>query len=161
MSHSARLRAKIELVAPGMHRAIEAFWAHPRMPEIFPEFLYTTYCVGRTTVPLLEAALATANARREADPVAACVADYCARHIPEERHHDEGVLEDLGVLGVSREVGDAADSLPYDGGAYWGAVLLGAECASGGAAGLFGGAGRRASAGREAGRGDSEDGASA
>ena len=49
MSHSARLRAKIELVAPGMHRAIEAFWAHPRMPEIFPEFLYTTYCVGRTT----------------------------------------------------------------------------------------------------------------
>ncbi|MGB9244463.1 MAG: iron-containing redox enzyme family protein [Candidatus Acidiferrales bacterium] len=103
MSHSARLRAKIELVAPGMHRAIEAFWAHPRMPEIFPEFLYTTYCVGRTTVPLLETALAAANARRDADPVAACVADYCARHIPEERHHDEGVLDDLGVLGVSRE----------------------------------------------------------
>jgi hypothetical protein len=103
MSHSSRLREKIELVAPSMHRAIDAFWAHPRLPEIFPEFLFTTYCVGRTTVPLLEAALAAASARSGADAVAGAVSDYCARHIPEERHHDEGVLDDLGVLGVSRE----------------------------------------------------------
>ncbi|MGH9748223.1 MAG: iron-containing redox enzyme family protein [Candidatus Acidiferrales bacterium] len=103
MSHSRRLREKIELAAPGMHRAIHSFWTHPRMPEIFPEFLFTTYCVGRSTVPLLESAFTEANARREIDPVAACVADYCAKHIPEERHHDEGVLDDLAVLGVSRE----------------------------------------------------------
>jgi hypothetical protein len=103
MSHSRRLREKIELVAPSMHRAISAFWAHPRLPEIFPEFLFTTYCVGRTTVPLLETALASASARRGADPVAGAVADYCAGHIPEERDHDEGVLDDLAVLGVSRE----------------------------------------------------------
>jgi hypothetical protein len=103
MSHSRRLREKIELVAPCMHRAIDAFWAHPRLPEIFPEFLFTTYCVGRTTVPLLETALAAASGRSGADAVAGAVADYCARHIPEERHHDEGVLDDLGVLDVSRE----------------------------------------------------------
>lgn len=103
MSHSRRLREKIELIAPTMHRAIDAFWTHPRLQEIFPEFLFTTYCVGRTTVPLLETALTAARARSDADPVAASVADYCERHIPEERDHDEGVLEDLGVLGVSRE----------------------------------------------------------
>src|SRR5271166_3830720 len=103
MSHSRRLREKIELVAPSMHRAIHAFWTHPRIREIFPDFLYTTYCVGRSTVPLLESALEIANALRESDPVAACVADYCARHIPEERHHDENVLDDLAVLGISRE----------------------------------------------------------
>ena len=103
MSHSRRLREKIELVAPGMHRALDAFWTHPRVAEIFPEFLFTTYCVGRSTVPLLESALAGANARRAVDPVSARVADYCARHIPEERHHDESVLDDLAVLGVSRE----------------------------------------------------------
>jgi len=103
MSHSRRLREKIELIAPTMHRAIDAFWTHPRLREIFPEFLFTTYCVGRTTVPLLETALTAARARCDADPVAASVADYCERHIPEERDHDEGVLEDLGVLGVSRE----------------------------------------------------------
>jgi Iron-containing redox enzyme len=103
MSHSRRLRAKIELVAPSMHRALHAFWTHPRMREIFPEFLYSTYCLGRSTVPLLELALIEASKRRETDPVAACVADYCARHIPEERHHDEGVLRDLEVLGVTRE----------------------------------------------------------
>jgi Iron-containing redox enzyme len=103
MSHSRRLRAKIELVAPSMHRAIDAFWMHPSLREIFPELLFTTYCVGRSTVPLLELALNTADAQREVDPVAASVADYCERHIPEERHHDEGVLDDLAVLGVSRE----------------------------------------------------------
>src|ERR1700758_1589056 len=103
MSHSRRLREKIELLAPSMHREIDAFWTHPRLREIFPEFLFRTYCVGRTTVPLLETALAAARARCDADPVAASVADYCERHIPEERHHDENVLDDLAVLGVSRE----------------------------------------------------------
>lgn len=103
MSHSRRLRQKIELVAPGMHRSIHAFWTHPRMPEIFPDFLYNTYCVGRATVPLLESAFTAASARREVDPVAACVADYCEQHIPEERDHDESVLDDLTILGVSRE----------------------------------------------------------
>jgi hypothetical protein len=103
MSHSRRLREKIELVAPSMHRAIDAFWNHSRLSELFPELLFATYCVGRTTVPLLELALSVANSRREDDPVAASVAEYCERHIPEERHHDEGVLSDLEVLGVSRE----------------------------------------------------------
>jgi len=102
MSVSQRLREKIELMAPGMHRAIDVFWTHPRLQETFPEFLFATYCVGRTTVPLLELALTVADTR-QADPVAASVAEYCERHIPEERHHDEGVLDDLEVLGVSRE----------------------------------------------------------
>jgi hypothetical protein len=103
MSHSRRLREKIELVAPSMHRAIHAFWMHPRIRELFPDSLYTTYCVGRSTVPLLESAFAAADARRESDPVAPFVVDYCERHIPEERHHDESVLDDLAVLGVPRK----------------------------------------------------------
>lgn len=103
MSHSRKLREKIELVAPGMHRAIHAFWTHPCIHEIFPEFLFTTYCVGRSTVPLLESAHTVSSALREVDDVAACVADYCTKHIPEERHHDENVLDDLWVLGVSKE----------------------------------------------------------
>jgi hypothetical protein len=103
MNHSRRLREKIELVAPGMHRTIHAFWTHPRIREMFPDLLYTTYCVGRSTVPLLESAFEVANARRESDPVASLVADYCAHHVPEERHHDENILDDLAILGVSRE----------------------------------------------------------
>jgi hypothetical protein len=86
-----------------MYRAIHAFWTHPQMEKIFPKFLYTTYCVGRSTVPLLESAFAAASARQEVDPVATCVAEYCAVHIPEERNHDENVLDDLAALGVSRE----------------------------------------------------------
>lgn len=122
VSHSRGLREKIELVAPSMHRAIHAFWTDPRICELFPDFLYTTYCVGRSTVPLLESAFEVANARRESDPVASCVADYCARHIPEERHHDENVLDDLAVLGVSRE--SVARRIPSP----TMAALIGAQC---------------------------------
>ena len=103
MNHSQVLRGKIDLVAPSMHRAMNAFWTNPQLAATFPEFLYTTYCIGRSTVPLLEAALNEANVRRSRDRVAACVADYCVRHIPEESGHDEGVLRDLKTLGVSRE----------------------------------------------------------
>lgn len=86
-----------------MYQAIDAFWAHPCLREIFPEFLFTTYSLGRATVSLLETAAGAARSRWSSDPVAVCVADYCDMHMPEEAQHDEGVLGDLEVLGVSRE----------------------------------------------------------
>ena len=69
------------------------------IPGIFVHHLLC-WSVNRS---LLESAFDVATARRESDPVAFRVADYCARHIPEERHHDENVLDDLAVLGISRE----------------------------------------------------------
>lgn len=102
-SHSRRLREKIELISPSMHEATGAFWSHPRLRAIFPEFLFTTYTLGRATVSLLETAAAAARGQWSADAVATAVAKYCEAHIPEEAGHDEGVLGDLETLGVPRE----------------------------------------------------------
>lgn len=80
-----------------------ALWTHPCVGEIYPAYLFRTHCIIRASVPLMEAALAAAQARAENDPVAAQLVPYFSKHIPEERHHDEWLLEDMEVLGMSRE----------------------------------------------------------
>jgi hypothetical protein len=52
---------------------------------------------------MMEVACDVARSRSDSDPVAACVAEYLSRHIPEELHHDEWLLDDLEALGQKRE----------------------------------------------------------
>ena len=52
--HSARLRLTIQLAAPRIDGLSRRFWNHPRLPEIFPEYLLTLYASMRATVPLLD-----------------------------------------------------------------------------------------------------------
>jgi len=54
-------------------------------------------------VPLMEAALERAHELAPGDPVAAGLASYLERHIPEEMHSDEpggAVVDDLAALGL-------------------------------------------------------------
>jgi hypothetical protein len=74
---------------------------HPRVVELYPEYLVTFHGVVRASVPLMEAAIARAH-EMTADAVASRVARYLEKHIPEETGHDEWILEDLAVLGVDR-----------------------------------------------------------
>lgn len=103
MSHSQRLRAKIELVGRGLDQAAGAFWSHPCLRELYPELLFMNHSLIRASVPLMEAAVTSARARPSTDPVAACVTDYLSTHIPEELHHDDWLLDDLEALGIRRE----------------------------------------------------------
>lgn len=50
----------------------------------------------------MRAALNCALARADREPVAAALAAYLARHIPEEMHHDDWLLDDLEALGLPR-----------------------------------------------------------
>lgn len=50
----------------------------------------------------MEAARAASRARADGDPVAACVSEYLDRHIPEEKDHDEWLLDDLEALDFNR-----------------------------------------------------------
>jgi hypothetical protein len=50
----------------------------------------------------MEAALGQARVMADGDPVASGVATYLAKHVDEERNHDEWLLEDLEVLGLDR-----------------------------------------------------------
>ena len=97
---SSLLRRKIGLVIPAFVHAGDQLIAHPRVRELYPEYLLTSHCVIRASVPLMETARAVAAARD--DPVSARLAPYLAHHIPEELDHDEWLLGDLELLGMER-----------------------------------------------------------
>jgi hypothetical protein len=99
-SASSLLRRKISLVIPAFVRAGDRLVSHPRVRELYPEYLFTSHCVIRASVPLMEAARAAAAARD--DRVSAALAPYLEHHIPEELDHDEWLLGDLELLGHDR-----------------------------------------------------------
>jgi hypothetical protein len=86
-----------------MFDALDRFWSQRDLAARYPELLFQIHCVVRATVPVMEAARRRAEELSASDPVAAGVADYLARHIPEELHHDDWLLDDIVALGASRD----------------------------------------------------------
>jgi hypothetical protein len=103
------LRDKLELVLPALLATGRQLIGHPGLRGLYPEFLVMTHGMVRASVPLMETALATARALPD-DPVAVPLIDYLEHHIPEERDHDEWLLEDLESIGVPRD--RALDRIP-------------------------------------------------
>lgn len=101
-SASVRLRRKIELLSGPLVASWARLLAHPRMPDLFAEYLVTIHCIIRSTVPLMEGTMNRARELADSDPVAADVAAYLEKHVEEERDHDEWLLDDLEVLGMDR-----------------------------------------------------------
>jgi hypothetical protein len=60
------------------------------------------HCIIRASVPLMETARKRAVELAPNDPVSNALAPYLEEHIPEERDHDEWLLEDLALLGKDR-----------------------------------------------------------
>jgi hypothetical protein len=107
---STRLRRKIRLVTGRFAEACHGVFTHPRLAELWPEYMITQHTIIRSTVPVMRAGRDEARARGSADPVAAGVAEYLDIHIVEETNHDEWLLDDLEVLGVPRST--ALDRVP-------------------------------------------------
>lgn len=101
LSGSRRVRGLLEFALPVLRAGDRRLLGHPRLREVFPEYLVLAHGVVRASVPLLQAALEVAG--RRDDEVSRMLAGYLARHIPEEVGHDEWLLEDLEYLGVPRE----------------------------------------------------------
>jgi hypothetical protein len=99
---SVRLRRKIGLVIGPFAAACTELVAHPRIGELWPEYLIMQHAIIRATVPLTEAAAERARALPDDDPLAAPLAAYLDEHVGEELHHDEELLDDLESLGVDR-----------------------------------------------------------
>jgi hypothetical protein len=74
---------------------------HPRVSELWPEYLVVQHQVIRATVPLTRAALERARGLDE--PVGPSLAHYLELHVDEERGHDETLLDDLALLDRPRE----------------------------------------------------------
>jgi hypothetical protein len=95
------LRRKIRLAAPLVAPSAEAFWAHPELRELFPQFLMAIYGSVSSTIPLMEAAIQQTE-RHHTDPVCAQLAGYFPKHIAEESEHEEWLLRDLEAIGINR-----------------------------------------------------------
>ena len=102
--HSARLRLTIRLAASRIDTLSRRFWEHPRLRDIFPEYLLTLYASMRATVPLLEAGAERARMLAPTDPVAAGLVPYFVEHALEELHHDDWLLEDMLSLGMDPQL---------------------------------------------------------
>jgi len=102
LGNAARLRGALGLVFGELVRAGERLVEHPRLAEIYPEYLFTGHTIIRTSVPLMETARERALGLATDDPLAAELVDYLAQHIEEERDHDEWLLDDLELLGLER-----------------------------------------------------------
>ena len=100
--HSRRLRDKIRVVRGSLDAAAIELWTHPRLSEIYPEFLFRNHSVIRASVPLMQAAAAACEPHVASDPLAAGIFSYLTHHIPEEMHHDDWILEDLEALNIPR-----------------------------------------------------------
>jgi Iron-containing redox enzyme len=100
LTHSHQLRTKIRLVRARLDEATYKLWNHPRLVDIYPEYLFQNHTVTRASVPLMEAALSCARTNFASDPVAVGTANYLAKHIPEERGHDHWLIEDMRQMGI-------------------------------------------------------------
>ena len=101
--HSLRVRRTIDLVSGSLYTRLEAFWTHPRLGELYPEFLFAAHGVICASTPLLDAAADEAALRPESDELARRLAPYLREHAEEEDGHDRWLLDDLEHCGIARE----------------------------------------------------------
>jgi hypothetical protein len=101
--HSDALRLKLYLASGEHDKAAGAFWRHPRLTQLIPDYLFVIHSIIRASVPLMEAARERAGMLAKNDSVARSLTKYFGQHVNEERHHDDWLLEDLGELGISPE----------------------------------------------------------
>jgi hypothetical protein len=99
---SEALRRKIAPFLPALVEASERICSHPRVREVYPEYLRVSHGILRGSVPLMETARDRALSLAGDDPVAAEVASYLEHHISEELDHDEWLLDDLEAVGIDR-----------------------------------------------------------
>ena len=99
---SVRLRRKIALAIGPFAAACTELVNHPRLHELWPEYLVQQHEIIRATVPLTRAAAQQARALPSDDPLAAPLVAYLDEHVDEELDHDYELLDDLELLGIDR-----------------------------------------------------------
>jgi len=122
-SRSRRLRAALSLTRARLTELISRVWFHPRLAELYPEFLFASYGVTMASAPAMVLAARQCEKLSD-DPLREPLRAYYLEHAEEEREHGEWLLADLASLGVDR--GRVLGRLAYPGAAalvgsqyYW------------------------------------------
>jgi len=102
-STSRRVRRQLAALVGPLSAACTTLVEHPRLREVWPEYLVLQHQIIRATVPLTEASLERSRALPDTDALREPLSAYLAEHVDEELHHDEGLLDDLELLGLARD----------------------------------------------------------
>jgi len=98
---SERLDLVVSLLGARFRAVGERLWSHPEMAQLYPGVLYRMHCETRASVGLMEAAVDRLETMT-GDPLAPGLLAYLRGLIPEERGHDDWVLDSLEALGIPR-----------------------------------------------------------
>ncbi len=120
-SNSSVLSSKIALAHPRLNLSARRFWQSPELRKLLPKFYLELYAVVRGGLSVMETARRRSEEIAANDQVAAMLAEYFAKHLAEERGHDEWLLEDVAHCGLSAQ--QVTERIPS--GAV--AALLGAQ----------------------------------
>jgi Iron-containing redox enzyme len=124
---SARLKRTLDLAFPAYDAPSKLLFGHPDARALFPRCLAAGSYLTLLMVPLMESALERARYLASKDQVADGLAEYLARHIPEEMHGPEpgrALLDDLEALGVDT-IALCAEPPPTAMAAYLGTLFFG------------------------------------
>jgi len=102
-AHSQRLRETVSLMRGTLSSLIREVWFHPRLGELYPEFLFAMYGVTASSAPAMRMAAERCHAMGDDDPLATWLGSYYLEHAEEEQGHEQWLLADLAALGVSPE----------------------------------------------------------
>jgi hypothetical protein len=97
-----RLRGKLTVVLPELAAVTDRFLASSRISDLYGEYLFSSHCIARASIPLMQTAREQALMLGAEDPVGPALATYLEGHIVEEMGHDEWFLQDLDLLGWDR-----------------------------------------------------------
>ena len=109
-THSQRLRENISLVRGRLNSLVHEVWFHPKLSELFPEFLFAMYGITVASAPAMRAAAARCSVLAD-DPLATWLHRYFLEHAEEEFGHEQWLLNDLASFGIPRD--QALQRLPY------------------------------------------------
>jgi hypothetical protein len=109
-SRSRRLRSTLSLTRRRLTEWIGKVWFHPRLGELYPEFLFACYGVTAASAPAMLMAAQQCEQLGN-DPLREPLRAYYLEHAEEERDHGEWLLSDLASFGIDRE--RALRRLPY------------------------------------------------
>ncbi len=110
-AHSHRLRATISLTRRRLTSLIRDVWFHPRLGELYPEFLFAMYGVTSASAPAMRMAADRCRTLTADDPLAFWLGSYFEEHAAEEQGHEQWLLADMEALGVPRQ--RVLERMPY------------------------------------------------
>jgi hypothetical protein len=101
-THFDRIEQRVNFMRLKAFNAFNEFRNHPEFPSLCSEYIYMNQSVARATVPMMEEVVRCSE-QLPNDPISAPLIKYMKQHIAEETDHDEWYIDDLAVLGFSRE----------------------------------------------------------